>query len=161
MVNNYDDLEWVTKAEPENIAPLGVDYEKDVNTWITGWESTAATQKGFNMRVGCVDDPIWTAAGVTLAERPPPAFCETNADCEAGGKFPDFAGGCCNKWEAISFNADSTWGSFSKVWAYSTAKELKAGSSWNACMNKVYVDAHMKANPDGLTDNLADLTLIT
>jgi hypothetical protein len=68
-------------------------------TWITGWGSTEATQKGFNMRVGCVDDAIWTADGVVLAERPPPPFCKTDADCadvKYGGAFND--GGCCVKW---------------------------------------------------------------
>jgi hypothetical protein len=58
LTNNYDDLKMITKT----LNSLLLFGHADVDEWITAWGSTAATQKGFNMRVGCVSEEYWDGA---------------------------------------------------------------------------------------------------
>ena len=85
-------------------------------------------------------------------------FCTEDAGvCE--GKVKE--GGCCNIWEAVSWNDDSEWGDFANVWDYSTAGKLEKGSYWGACMEPEYVTASANANGDeGVVNNFDDLSLI-
>jgi len=52
LVNNYDDLNLFTEVM-DTKAAFGYGTVKG---WIKGWGSTNETQRGFNMRVGCVSN---------------------------------------------------------------------------------------------------------
>ena len=75
--------------------------------------------------------------------------CETTEDC-AG-----VTDGCCMRVEITSIPADAYWGAFSFIWGGDD--QMVVGNSLNGCADQTYMDAHLAANPDGVTSNYDDL----
>ncbi len=76
--------------------------------------------------------------------------CITNDDCVAA-EFD----GCCMRWEVEGIAEDPYWGDFSLIWGGDEA--ITVGGFFDGCSAKAYEDAHFAANPDGRTNNYADL----
>ena len=62
--NNYDDLSLIIEVNPS------LSEYTNVDEWIEGWESTAETQQGLVMQIGCTstfDSAIKLAASAFVA----------------------------------------------------------------------------------------------